>query len=167
MWRRYFGKQAKIFGIDIDRECKQFDGISGVVRIGSQTDREFLEKVVDEMGGEVDIVLDDGSHNMNDIKATLETLFPRLSRNGVYMIEDLHTSYWKKFGGGYLARRNFFNHVRSLIDDLHRWYHTFPVKHPQISDYCSAIHVHDSICVFERGPVERPAHSTVQGSTSK
>ena len=164
MWRKYFGQEARIFGIDIDEKCRRLDGISGTVRIGSQADKQFLERVVDEMGGEVDIVLDDGSHYMDDIKVTLETLFPKMSYNGIYMIEDLCTSYWKPFGGGYFARRNFFNHVRSLIDDLHRWYHAFPVKHPKVSDYCSAIHIHDSVCVFERGPVERPTHSVVQGT---
>lgn len=164
MWRKYFGPEAKIFGIDINDDCRKFDGVSGTIRIGSQADREFLQQVVEEMGGVIDVVLDDGSHNMNDIKTTLEALFPRMSDNGVYMIEDLHASYWRSFGGGYFAKGNFFNHVRSLIDDLHRWYHAFPVKHPRVSDYCSAVHIHDSICVFERGSVERPTHSVVQGS---
>lgn len=161
MWREYFGQRARIFGIDIDEDCRRFDGIGGTVRVGSQADRQFLEQVVEEMGGEVDVVLDDGSHNMNDIKVTLEAVFPKMSDGGIYMIEDLHTSYWSPFGGGYFARGNFFNHVRSLIDDLHRWYHVFPVKHSSISDHCSAIHIHDSICVFERGPVERPMYSVV------
>ena len=164
MRRRYFGQQAIIFGIDINEDCRQFDGMSGTVRIGSQADRQFLEQVVEEMGGEIDIVLDDGSHYMNDIKVTLETLFPKMSGSGIYMIEDLHTSYWKPFGGGYLARGNFFNHVRSLIDDLHRWYHGFPVKHPGTSDHLSAVHIHDSICVLERGSAERPTHSVVRGA---
>ena len=52
------------------------------------------------MGG-IDIVLDDGSHNMKDIIVSLESLFPMLNDGGVYMIEDLHTAYWRKFGGGY------------------------------------------------------------------
>ena len=164
MWRNYLGQRATIFGIDINEDCRQFDGISGMVRIGSQTDRNFLERVIEEMGGEVDVVLDDGSHHMNDIRVTLETLFPKVSTNGLYVIEDLHTSYWRPFGGGYLKRRNFFNHVRSLIDDMHRWYHNFPVKHPRISDHCSSIHIHDSVCVLEKGPVERPTHSVVQGT---
>lgn len=167
MWRKYFGQRAKIFGIDIDEDCQHLDGISGTVRIGSQSDREFLEQVVEEMGGEIDVVLDDGSHNMNDIKATLATLFPKMSDNGIYMVEDLHTSYWRQFGGGYFARGNFFNHVRSLIDDLHRWYHVFPVRHPRISDYCSAIHIHDSICVFEKGSMQKPTHSVVRKAVAR
>jgi 23S rRNA U2552 (ribose-2'-O)-methylase RlmE/FtsJ len=92
MWRKYFGDDAIIFGIDIDAECEKYNGQAGQVRIGSQTDKNFLESVVKEMGG-VDIVLDDGSHVMKHITTTLEYLFPSLTEVGVYMIEDLHTAY--------------------------------------------------------------------------
>ena len=163
MWRKYFGQQAKIFGIDIDECCKELDGISGSVRIGSQTDAEFLESVVEEMGGEIDIVLDDGSHNMKDIKKTFEIMFERLGEGGIYMIEDLHTSYWRRFGGGYWKRDNFFNYVRNLIDDMHHWYHGGSVRHPGVSRHCTGIHLHDSITVFEKGTNHRPVHSWVKG----
>src|SRR5215813_13910907 len=62
MWRAYFGKDAIIFGIDIDDECLKYSGHAGQVRIGSQVDQSFLDSVVKEMGG-LDIVLDDGSHH--------------------------------------------------------------------------------------------------------
>ena len=87
MWRNYFGEDAIIFGIDIDPDCAQYDKISGNVRIGSQIDEDFLKSVIKEMGG-VDIILDDGSHHMNHIPKTLNVLYPFLSENGVYMIED-------------------------------------------------------------------------------
>ena len=116
------------------------------------------------MGG-VDVVLDDGSHNMNDIRASIETLFPQLSENGIYLIEDLHTSYWEMFGGGYNSEENFFNYVRELVDDMHRWYHTAGSKHSKISDHCCSIHIHDSICVLEKSRVERPVFSIMQSAT--
>ncbi|KAG1649487.1 putative 14 protein in nqo3 5'region [Nymphon striatum] len=59
MWRRYLGPDAVLCGIDINPDCAQYDGQSGMVRIGSQDDPEFLAEVVKEMGG-VDVVLDDG-----------------------------------------------------------------------------------------------------------
>ena len=94
------------------------------MRIGSQTDKFFLESVVKEMGG-VDIVLDDGSHHMNHVSASLEFLFPLLSYSGIYMIEDLYNAYWKRSGGGYRTNKNFFfGLVMDLIDDIHHWYHT-------------------------------------------
>jgi 23S rRNA U2552 (ribose-2'-O)-methylase RlmE/FtsJ len=158
MWRNYFGQEATIFGIDIDPECLKFSGLAGEVRIGSQADKNFIESIVREMGG-VDVVLDDGSHNMKDIRSSLEYIFPQLSDGGIYMIEDLHSSYWKSFGGGYRNSKNFFGYVMDLVDDMHHWYHRKGLKHPDISKNCSGIHVHDSIVVLEKNTVYQPVHS--------
>src|SRR6185437_3735770 len=49
LWRRYFGPEAIIFGIDIDPACAALDGQDAQVRIGSQDDARFLERVVSEM----------------------------------------------------------------------------------------------------------------------
>ena len=161
MWRKYFGEDAIIFGIDIDPDCAQYDKISGNVRIGSQVDEDFLKSVIEEMGG-VDIILDDGSHHMNHIPKTLNVLYPFLSENGIYMIEDLHTAYFPKFGGGYRSKQNFFHTVRGLIDDMHHWYHGKGVKFPTISKDCAAIHIHDSIVVLEKNNVFAPVHSQIK-----
>ena len=160
MWRKYFGPEAIIFGIDINPDCAQFNGRAGQVRIGSQDDPVFLRHVVEEMGG-VDLVLDDGSHVMPHIRASLLTLFPLLSMGGTYMIEDLHTAYWKNFGGGYSTRENFFDFIRTSVDDMHQWYHRAPVAHPELAMIVSGIHLHDSIVVLDKEQVYRPTHSQV------
>lgn len=41
MWRKYFGPQAKIFGVDIDPVCKDFEEDGIKVIIGDQEDRTF------------------------------------------------------------------------------------------------------------------------------
>lgn len=122
MWRKYLGPDAVLCGIDINPDCSQYDGQSGMVRIGSQYDPEFLAAVVKEMGG-VDVVLDDGSHRMHHIEKSLRVLFPMLNEGGTYMIEDLHTAYYPRFGGGFNAPANFFNTMRQMVDDMHSWYH--------------------------------------------
>ena len=160
MWRKYFGAEAIIFGIDINPDCARFDGQAGQVRIGSQADRAFLENVVAEMGG-VDVVLDDGSHQMEHIRASLEVLFPQVNPGGIYMVEDLHCAYWSRFGGGLRAEANFFGFARELTDDLHDWYHGHRRRHPAISNACSGVHVHDSICVLDRAANIPPVHSRV------
>ena len=161
LWRNYFGNSATIFGIDIDPNCQQYDGLHGNVRIGSQNDKAFLESVVNEMGG-IDVVLDDGSHQMRHIKESLNILFPHLSKNGIYFIEDLHTSYWNTHGGGYNSKNNFFNDtVIDLINDMHRWYHLHSLKKPIISKACSAIHIYDSIIVLEKNQTFKPQVSKI------
>lgn len=160
LWRKYFGQSATIFGIDIDEDCARFDGASAQVRIGSQDDPDFLNRVVDEMGG-VDVVLDDGSHMMPHIETSLRTLFPRMSANGVYMIEDLHTSYWSDWGGGYSAEANFFNTLRGLIDSMHHWYHDKSSELDEIGVQLGGLHIHDSVAVLEKGRGVRPTHSRI------
>jgi glycosyltransferase involved in cell wall biosynthesis len=84
MWRRAFPK-AKIFGIDIkdvsqEKFAKNFD-----LFIGSQNDRSFLRTV----GKHYDLIVDDGSHKVEDIIISMEELWPRLKPGGWYVIEDI------------------------------------------------------------------------------
>lgn len=160
MWRRYFGPDAVIFGGDINPDCAQYNGINGQVRIGSQDEPDFLRSVVGEMSG-VAVVLDDGSHQMHHVRATLDILFPLLSVGGTYMIEDLHTVCWPKFGGGLGAPENFFNFTRAAVDDLHHWSHASPRTHPEITAFLMGIHRHDSIVVLDTATVFRPTNSAV------
>lgn len=160
MWREYFGSEAALYGIDIDPDCARFDGQAGQVRIGSQDDPTFLASVAAEMGG-VDVVLDDGSHVMAHVRASLATLFPVLSTGGVYMIEDLHTAYWTNWGGGYGAAANVFGDLAMVIDDMHRPYHGRADRMPGVGPLVSGLHVHDSIVVLEKDAVFAPVHSQV------
>ena len=93
MWRNYFGPDATIVGIDIDKSCAEFDGRSGAVRIGDQCDPEFLSSVCEEFGP-FDAILDDGGHDPSQQIASFCHLFPLLAENGVYMCEDTQTNFW-------------------------------------------------------------------------
>lgn len=160
MWRAYFGDDAIIFGIDIDPECAKLNGLAGQVRIGSQDDPEFMDSVIKEMGG-VDVILDDGSHQMHHIKSTFKHAFPKLNAQGIYMIEDLCCSYWRQFGGGYRSRSSFFHFISEMIDDMHHWYHLGSVNHRELNEICTGIHVHESVAVFEIGKTFQPTHSQI------
>jgi hypothetical protein len=86
MWQRFFGPYAIIIGIDIDPECAKHSEENIIVRIGNQSDKAFLQSVVDDFGPP-DIILDDGSHIMSDILETFMYMYPLLSKNGLYMVE--------------------------------------------------------------------------------
>lgn len=160
LWREYFGPEAVIFGIDVDPACARLDGRSGSVRIGSQDDRGFLESVVGEISG-LDIVLDDGSHYSRHIRASLQFLFPLLSDGGLYVVEDLHATYWPSHEGGYRTPGSFMNDITQMYDDMHHWYHDRGQKVAATADHLAAIHLYDSVAVFEKRLVERPRHSKV------
>lgn len=156
LWRKYFGADAILFGIDINPAAGAIDDPGFNVRIGSQADPAFLRRVVDEMGG-VDIVLDDGSHIAKHQRASFETLFPMLSDGGLYAVEDLHTSYWLDFGGAYGRGASFIELAKTLIDDMHGSYHG---RRPTIS--VDALHqvprltFYDSILFIEKRARPRP-----------
>lgn len=96
MWQDYF-PNAKIFGVDIaDKSQHETDRIKTFK--GSQVDFEFLESILQKIG-RVDIIIDDGSHINRHIIETFKFLFPKLAETGVYVVEDLQTSYWEAYGG--------------------------------------------------------------------
>ncbi len=158
LWRKFLGPEAVLFGIDIDPACAAFDGQAAQVRIGSQADPEFLRKVVAEMGG-VDIVLDDGSHVSRHIRASLDVLYPLVSEGGLYMIEDLHACYWRSYGGGYRRPGTFLETVKTMIDDIHHWYHDQGEHIPATAGHLGAIHVYASMVLLEKMTVSPPRHS--------
>lgn len=167
LWHKYFGPDAIIFGIDANPECRQVADAGVEVRIGSQADPGFLNSVVDEMGG-LDIVLDDGSHKASHQRISFDCLFPRLSENGLYICEDLQTSYWPAYEGGLRREGTFMELVKSMIDWLHDWYILPREKRRQgFNDQYGfaagvfGIHVYDGIVVIEKRRKERPFHCAV------
>ncbi len=156
MWRRYFGPLAKIVGIDIDPRCKAHEEDGIFVRIGDQSDPAFLDSVLQEFGAP-DIVLDDGSHRMEHIWASFEHLYPAVPKNGIYMIEDLHTAYWPDFGGGLDAPASFINRAKTLIDQLNADHSRGAVESNDFTRATFAISFYDSMAVFEKGDVWRKA----------
>ena len=117
-WRRYFGPFAVIVGIDINPLARQVEEDQIHVRIGSQTDLAFLGQVLAEFG-HPDIVIDDGSHQQVDIGATFDYLFPAVAKNGVYLVEDLHSAYWPLEGGGLRKPGSFIERAKGFVDQMH------------------------------------------------
>jgi Methyltransferase domain len=160
LWREYFGSGATIYGIDINPECAAYVDAPNEVRIGSQDDPDFLTKVVTEMGG-IDVVLDDGSHVASHQRASFATLFPLLNDGGLYIIEDLHTAYWPgPFEGGYRRSGTAIELVKSMIDDMHGWYHG---KGSLVADCgeIDGIHIYDSMVIIEKKRRDAPQHIKV------
>jgi SAM-dependent methyltransferase len=161
LWRKYFGAGATIVGIDIDPACRAAEEEGERVRIGSQADAAFLRAVVEEMGG-VDVVIDDGSHVSAHQRASFDTLFPLLSDGGVYIAEDLHASYWPGYHqGGWRRRGTFIEATKSLVDDMHGWYHRRRLARPYAKTEVHGVHFYDSVVVVEKRRRPRPSHTRI------
>jgi hypothetical protein len=163
MWKNYFGSKAKIYGIDINPNCKQIEEENIHIFIGSQEDREFLRKVKSEIP-KLDILIDDGGHTMKQQIVSFEELFDHIKEDGIYLCEDNHTSYWKEYGGGFQKKRSFIEYTKNWIDKMHAWYsETAALKVDDFTKSIFSICYYDSIVVIEKKPKTAPVQ-TRQGS---
>jgi hypothetical protein len=88
MWREYFGERCHVYGVDIDAACMAHSGENTKVFIGDQADRAFWAKVKKAVPT-VDIVVDDGGHQPEQQRITLEEMLPHIHSGGVYLCEDI------------------------------------------------------------------------------
>jgi hypothetical protein len=150
MWKRYFGPHARIVGIDINPACKSFEEDQIDVRIGDQSDEKFLRGLIDELGAP-DIVLDDGSHMMSHLTASFRFLYPQMAKNGIYLVEDLHTAYWDEFEGGLRKPSTFVELCKGLVDELNADHSREALPPTDFTRTTLSMHFYDSVVVFERG----------------
>lgn len=118
IWKKYFGPNVKIIGIDIDPRTK-FEESQIYTEVGSQSDPEFLATILNRYGTP-DVIIDDGSHIQNDVMSSFINLYPRLNDGGVYVIEDTHTSLWSGYNGGIKNPNNFVEIASRFAMDVNR-----------------------------------------------
>jgi hypothetical protein len=150
MWRAWF-PNARIHGIDIfDKSPHNETRI--ITHRGSQTDAAFLNEVMGKTGN-IEIIIDDGSHDSPDVIATFRLLFPRLAEGGFYAVEDTQTSYWP--GEGDVRERNSLHTTmgffKSLVDGLN-WEEYFGEYDPGYMDLnITEIHFYHNLVVLRKG----------------
>jgi hypothetical protein len=161
MWRDFFAPQAKLTFLDIDPACKALEIPGTEIRIGDQTDVAFLKQVAADRGP-FDIIIDDGGHKMDQQITSFGALWPQLKDGGLYVVEDVHTSYWPGFGGGLRAKNSFVEMCKVLIDLMHSWYTeddaAFPL-HP-LARELGSIAFHDSMVVIRKQLKKPPVSIT-------
>lgn len=90
MWEEFF-PNATILGLDIE-DKSEFNTSRVSCAILDQSEQEDLDMFAQSCELEYDIIIDDGSHHMEDQQITFGAMFPLLKSGGMYVIEDLHTS---------------------------------------------------------------------------
>jgi hypothetical protein len=172
MWRDYFGPTTRLYGIDINPAAKQQEDNATRIFIGDQQDRGFLRSVLQAIG-RPDVVIDDGGHTANQQITAFEELYPALSENGLYFVEDTHTSLWR---GQFMDRQDqqsFLQFSFARCAQLMEW--TGKPENFQAlgsdqsealagtaSEFCratKAITFFDSMIVYERARRRVPHHT--------
>jgi hypothetical protein len=148
MWQRYC-PNAEVIGIDL--YPKTVTGPRITVLQGSQNDSRFLAEVVERVGP-IDLVIDDGSHVGTDVATSFDALFPAVRSGGLYVIEDLQTSYWPQYGGGALDLAGTpIAVVKRRLDGLHHWAFKPDGYVASYADqHVAAVHVYPAIAFIEK-----------------
>jgi hypothetical protein len=160
MWKSYFGPEARIFGVDINPACKSLEEPQVEIFIGDQEDREFLRDLRRRLP-RIDVLIDDGGHEMKQQIHTFEEMFDAIDANGVYLCEDMHTSYWPKWGGGYRKRGTFVEYSKGLVDRINAWHSKEP-RRLGVTGFTRSAHslcFYDSVLVIEKRPIAEPSAS--------
>ena len=116
IFSKYFSNAELILGCDIDPKCKElhFDQPNIKLVIGDVNNEIIKSKIIKY--SKFDIILDDGSHNSDDIIKTFFNYFNHLNDGGLYIIEDLHCSYWREYKGGLFFPISSINFLKKLVD---------------------------------------------------
>lgn len=102
MWEQYF-TCAELYFIDNKKEFVEtyestMPGRSQCYLVDQASEASLME-FIQKVGGDFDIILDDGGHIMNQQITSFKMLFPVVKKGGLYVIEDLGTSYLTEWGG--------------------------------------------------------------------
>lgn len=167
MWQEYFGPGTKIVGVDIDPRCAAHQTQDIEIVIGDQGDPIFWQQFLAHHTETFDIIIDDGSHYQNDMNLTFSMLNGNVKENGVYLVEDCHTSYWPDHylpprpldnGAGLYNPGSFMEFAKISTDVLNKNHILAKPEAPQLDASVAhmfrrvkASHFYDSIVVFEIG----------------
>jgi len=141
MWRDYFGEGAHVYGVDIDERCRAYERPGVRVFIGDQSDPDFWRRFLEEVPM-LDIVIDDGGHQVYQQRPTLEALLPYIRPGGVYVCEDVHGRF-----------NPFLDYVHNLSRSLHTWQGTSVVHGDEPTDFqlaVDSIHLYPFVVVVEK-----------------
>lgn len=87
MWRDFF-PHAQIYGADIRPET-MFEDERITTFLCDERKKEDLVRLIENTGADIDIFVDDGSHNLSDQIFACQTLMPLLKKNVIYIVEDV------------------------------------------------------------------------------
>ena len=146
MWQKYFGKKAKIIGIDLNPKAKKLERNGFKIYIGNQSDKKFWDYFY-KREGKVDIILDDGGHKNLQQISTVHYSLPNIKDGGKIIVEDTSTSSLKKeFNNP--SKYSFVNFAKNVVDNIHR---RSPLLGKELSIYSKKIFLvefFESIIVF-------------------
>ena len=147
MWKNFFGKKAKIIGIELNPESKKLEKKGFKIFNGDQSSKDFWKSFYKKIG-KIDILVDDGGHtNIQQITTLIESI-NYVKPGGMIIIEDTHTSFMKNKDFKNPSKYSFINFTSSLIEVIHRRNPNLKKELNFISKKINSIEYYDSITVI-------------------
>lgn len=120
MWRQWFTERkpvghVTILGFDNDPRCRWKEITKEPVCFRDATSRVEVDRVFDDGG--LDVVIDDGSHKVEDQILSMCWFWPKLKQGGLYIIEDIQPGMDKWFGS-LLNGMIFDRRLLGISDDV-------------------------------------------------
>lgn len=166
IYQSYFHSSSIIVGCDINTDCLKLQYGSNVhFVLGDCCERITKERIM-VVSPCFDIIIDDGSHRSDDIIKTFLMYFPILKDGGIFIIEDLHASYWSDWDGGLMHPHSSMSFLKLIADTINteHWCNGKTIEdyigkffggyrdilHAAELDKVYSIQFFNSICVIEK-----------------
>lgn len=128
MWNEYYPEAKIIYGLDYCVEMpvstlKSIQDESPKYKffVADQSNRGHLDYVSGVIGeGELDFILDDGSHYVDHQQISLARLFKNIKPGGIYMMEDLADQYYPQGGWNIKDLENFTDVTVNVLDKFNK-----------------------------------------------
>ena len=119
IWSQYFPYARKIVGCDVNPYCSSLKyEDERIVIVTGNANSPSTKRLILQHCSEFDIIVDDGSHLSSDIVKSFTEYFPNIVDGGVFVVEDLHCSYWREFEGGLFEPFSSVAFFKRLVDVL-------------------------------------------------
>jgi 23S rRNA U2552 (ribose-2'-O)-methylase RlmE/FtsJ len=147
VWRKYFSKNSRIIGIDLNPECKKFERDGIEIFIGNQSDPKFWNTFFEKVK-KIDVILDDGGHTNLDQIVTAVSVVKKINNGGILVVEDTHGSYIKEYNSS--KKYSFIEFSKKIIDDVNFKYNkSFKQFKFSLSDHIYSVQTFESIIAFK------------------
>lgn len=119
-WSAFFRhRDTRLYGLAYGVNASHHHDDRVVIVSGDQNNCTVLHNLAVRASKRFDVVIDDGSHHPDHQLRSFLTLFPYVPPGGIYVIEDVETSYWDAPGAsiyGYLLNGLGVGAVLSIVE---------------------------------------------------
>jgi hypothetical protein len=161
-WEEYFiHPSTRLFGIGYKNHQSMYkENITErtTLFMGDQSDVHFLERFLKDCGvRSFDIIIDDGSHVPSHQRTSFENLWSSVAPGGIYVVEDIETSYWRPdvsiYGYSLAGETSFVDYCKGLADDVNV---EFSKKRGAVRDLHSVTFVQNAVILKKQDAADAP-----------